>query len=224
MAEEEIHNSTIEYPDGTVYHGNWILLDGKKVKHGYGRLSHARIVAKQPIKDEYVGNWNMDLMEGYGEYKYASGAVYKGDWKNNRQHGNGFYFFADGSFYEGEWNDHKMHGKGLYVDMKGRKWEGEFVNGTYKADQQKMLLLKRVKDEKIQLIKEKTENFMNFFICNFAADKKKMLEHSKSIFVDKNVPDVSKFYSGAVMKYSDKRTDVWLDNKGKDRGIITARI
>lgn len=209
MAEDQTQQSVLEYPDGTVYNGEWRMIDGKRIKHGYGKLSHARIVAKQAIRDEYVGNWNMDMMDGYGKYSYASGAIYKGEWKNNKQSGKGFYFFSDGSFYEGEWVDHKMQGRGLYVDVIGRRWEGEFVNGSFRADEQKSLQLKRIKDDKVEAVKEKVAKFMAFFIDNFALDKKKMLENSKTIFIDKNNPDVSRFFSGASIKFGDKKSDVW---------------
>lgn len=220
MVDDTIQVSTIEYPDGTVYNGEWKLVDGKMVRHGQGRLSHTRVVAKQPIRDEYAGKWYNDMMEGYGEYSYASGAIYKGEWKENKQHGKGFYFFADGSFYEGGWVQHKMHGRGLYVDVKGRKWTGEFVNGSYKADEQKSLSLNRIKDEKIRVVKEKTEKFMHFFIESFCQDRKKMLENSKQLFVDKGIPDITKYYSGPLIKFAEKKVDVWYVYKGKNRRLL----
>lgn len=224
MTESETHSSTIEYPDGTIYVGEYKLADGKKLRHGQGRLSHARIVAKQPIRDEYNGAWAENKMHGLGEYIYASGAVYKGEWKNNKQSGRGFYFFADGSFYEGEWVDHKMHGRGMYVDVKGRKWTGEFVNGSYKADGQKALLLKRAKDDKIDSTRQKADKFMHFFNESFAGDRKKMAEHAKQIFVDKNIPDVTSYYSGAVIKYAEKKPELWFANKGKNWCLFEKRL
>jgi len=43
------------------------------------------------------------LKDGYGEYKWASGNIYKGMYKNDKRHGYGEMYWIDGSFYKGEW-------------------------------------------------------------------------------------------------------------------------
>lgn len=61
-------------------------------------------------EESFTGNWVNDMMDGFGTYKYGSGAIYTGEWKENNQHGKGVYEFPDGSIYEGEWANHVMNG------------------------------------------------------------------------------------------------------------------
>jgi hypothetical protein len=87
-----------EYSNGTVYEGHWMLLNNHKVKHGEGVLLHAGATSHEKGNEEYSGNWVNDKMEGYGVYKYTSGAIYSGEWRNGKQHGKVFlinfiYFF-----------------------------------------------------------------------------------------------------------------------------------
>lgn len=49
-------------------------------------------------------------MDGFGEYRYASGSVYKGEWACGKQQGKGVYEFPDGSVYEGQWTNHQLDG------------------------------------------------------------------------------------------------------------------
>lgn len=76
-----------EYSNGTVYEGHWKLLEGHKVKHGEGVLVHAGATAHEKGNEEYSGSWVDDKMNGYGVYKYTSGAIYSGEWKEGKQHG-----------------------------------------------------------------------------------------------------------------------------------------
>ena len=73
-------------------------------------------------------------MNGYGVYKYTSGAIYSGEWKDGKHHGRvtfinkpkqGTYEFPDGTLYEGEFYNHKMHGEGCYTDKNGTRSEGK---------------------------------------------------------------------------------------------------
>ena len=120
-----------EYVNGTVYEGQWLEQEGKKERHGEGRLIHAGTTVYEKGNEEYNGNWQHDKMEGYGVYKYTSGAVYSGEWQNNQHHGKGIYEFPDGSIHDGEWKYHKLEGEGMYIDRQGTKWEGQFVEGVF---------------------------------------------------------------------------------------------
>lgn len=72
-----------EYVNGTVYEGQWIEKEGKKMRHGEGRLLHAGTTVYEKGNEEYNGHWEEDKMSGYGVYKYTSGAVYSGEWLDN---------------------------------------------------------------------------------------------------------------------------------------------
>lgn len=105
-----------EYINGTMYQGNWKLLSGAKVKHGFGKITYSGTTASEFGTEEYEGDWEEDLMHGYGTYKYTSGAVYTGQWHKGKQHGAGSIQYADGSRYEGQWEQNLMHGDGVYTD------------------------------------------------------------------------------------------------------------
>lgn len=104
-----------------------------KCKHGQGVLSIPGTGFSKLGEEKYSGEWKNDMMDGYGTYHYASGAVYTGEWRENRHSGRGTYEFADGSVYEGEWKEHLMSGEGVFIDRDGRKWEGEFAKGAYQS-------------------------------------------------------------------------------------------
>ena len=70
-----------EYVDQTLYIGEWKLQDdGKKVKHGKGKIVFPG--AEGTGGEEYDGEWQDDVMSGYGTYKFTSGNVYSGNWDN----------------------------------------------------------------------------------------------------------------------------------------------
>ena len=62
---------------------------------------HSGTTVYEKGNEEYNGNWVKDKMEGYGVYKYTSGAIYSGEWKDNKHEGRGLYEFPDGSIYDG---------------------------------------------------------------------------------------------------------------------------
>ena len=73
-----------EYINGTMYQGNWKLSNGVKVKHGHGKITFSGTTASEFGNEEYEGDWEEDLMHGYGVYKYTSGAVYSGQWQKGK--------------------------------------------------------------------------------------------------------------------------------------------
>lgn len=74
-----------EYMDGTVYEGQWKIINGKKMKHGRGTIIvGSTLTAENEQKESYTGQWVEDRMEGEGEYFYKSGAIYSGEWVHNK--------------------------------------------------------------------------------------------------------------------------------------------
>jgi hypothetical protein len=74
-----------EYSNGTLYVGNWKLSHGHKVKHGHGKITFPAVGGGNPATadlgaEEYEGDWEEDVMQGYGKYRYTSGASYNGQW------------------------------------------------------------------------------------------------------------------------------------------------
>ena len=92
-----------EYINGTLYIGNWKLLNGVKVKHGHGKITFLGTTSNDFGNEEYDGDWEDDLMHGFGTYKYTSGATYTGQWVKGKMDGSGIMKYADGSQYDGQW-------------------------------------------------------------------------------------------------------------------------
>jgi MORN repeat len=51
----------------------------------------------------YEGEYRLDVKDGYGEYRWASGNLYKGYYKSDKRHYYGEMSWNDGSVYKGEW-------------------------------------------------------------------------------------------------------------------------
>mmetsp|Transcript_2586 Transcript_2586/g.3513 ORF Transcript_2586/g.3513 Transcript_2586/m.3513 type:complete len:159 (+) Transcript_2586:50-526(+) len=111
--------------DNSKYDGEWKEIAGIKYRDGKG------VCTMGPEK--FVGNWNMDAMNGYGEYFFSSGAVYRGNFNQNLFDGEGTYTFPDGSSYTGNWSQNKMHGVGTYKNSDDVLFEGDFFNGMFNS-------------------------------------------------------------------------------------------
>lgn len=111
--------------DNSKYIGEWIIKDNIKYRHGKGLLING--------PEEYNGEWNYDMMNGIGEYKFSSNAIYQGSFKNNLFNGEGTYIFPDQAKYIGSWSNNKMHGYGKYIGIDEIIVEGEFFNGMYRS-------------------------------------------------------------------------------------------
>ncbi|KAJ3394842.1 hypothetical protein HDU92_006508 [Lobulomyces angularis] len=70
-----------------------------------------------PTNNAYRGGWKNgkrdgnseeNILSGYGEFFYASGAKYKGNWKDNMKNGFGVYLAEDGRRYEGYFENDRM--------------------------------------------------------------------------------------------------------------------
>jgi hypothetical protein len=121
--EYVLGNGEFDFPDGSKYIGDWKEGAGKKVREGQGTF----IIGQE----KYVGAWVDDKMNGYGEYYFSSGSVYKGHFHNNIFNGEGEYTFPDGAKYSGGWQNNRMHGEGTYTDSSANVYRGQFINGTY---------------------------------------------------------------------------------------------
>ena len=54
----------------------------------------------------YTGEWNGDMKEGHGIYKYPDGRKYVGQWRNNKMNGKGILYAKNGQVLnEGLWVD-----------------------------------------------------------------------------------------------------------------------
>jgi len=72
------------------------------------------------------------LKHGQGEYKWASGNVYRGGYRFDKRHGYGEMFWVDGSVYKGYWVDGIQHGYGIMIMANGEEKEGLFEHGVFK--------------------------------------------------------------------------------------------
>ena len=61
----KIEIGVFSFDDGSTYDGEVEIRDGIKVRHGRGTYSNG--------PESYVGAWANDLMNGEGQYKFASG-------------------------------------------------------------------------------------------------------------------------------------------------------
>ena len=106
--EGEIFNgekgSGIVYLNDSIYHGDII----KYKIEGNGTQVYQN-------SEKYIGefkgilNLRKDNKEnGYGEYYFNNGDVYKGNWLNDKKNSNGKFFFNNGDIYEGEFEIDKL--------------------------------------------------------------------------------------------------------------------
>ncbi|CAN0234195.1 unnamed protein product [Ectocarpus sp. 12 AP-2014] len=130
--EPETGEGKFVFPNGAVFEGQYIVIDGVKKRNGFGTHTNG--------KDKYIGEWQLDSMHGQGEMIFSSDASYRGSFAGNKFHGEGRYEWNDGATYEGGWRENKMHGKGCYSDSEKSRWEGEFFNGMYDNGRAKVAL------------------------------------------------------------------------------------
>ena len=114
---------TFAFPDGSMYVGDYVEVDGVKTREGEGTLTMGA--------ESYCGCWVGDKMNGKGKYKFAGGNTYEGIFAEGMFDGEGTYVFNDGGIYKGLWKQNSMHGMGEYTDTNQTKWAGEFFNGMF---------------------------------------------------------------------------------------------
>ena len=100
---------------------------------------------------EYVGELRKGKKNGYGEYYYASGTIYRGTWSDDLPDGLGAAFYADGKVWSGQWS-------------KGKKSAGkEFASKALYDRQLRVAAL--AKDERLKRTKAATTELQNNLIA-----------------------------------------------------------
>lgn len=195
-----------EYINGTLYVGNWKLHNGLKAKHGHGKITYTQ--GESSGLEEYEGDWEDDLMHGYGVYHYTSGAVYSGQWNRGKQHGQGKMSYADGSSYEGAWVNNLMHGEGVYTDSELIRWPGIYVNGGFESKMQKKLQADKIIKEKRRLYEEKAREFFQNFTEAFTKSDKKTFKDNLSPYFA-SAEHCGEYISEPYPKFEEKLPDKW---------------
>jgi hypothetical protein len=74
----------------------------------------------------YHGNYENNLKNGFGTFKYTNGDTYSGKWNDGKKHGKGAYRYSiDGSVLEGTWKAGYLN-YGRWVLPNGDFWVGSF--------------------------------------------------------------------------------------------------
>lgn len=77
-----------------------------------------QVETEQSFQKSYKGNWNMGMMEGFGELTLSEGEIYIGNFKNGYPNGSGIRKWANGDFYEGEYLNGYQTGHGLFLSSE----------------------------------------------------------------------------------------------------------
>lgn len=109
------HEETQEY----TYDGEFI----NDEKHGSGKLIYKH------TKDCYEGEFNKNLITGYGFYIWSNKDTYKGSFLDGKMEGKGIYSWPDGGEYNGEYKDNIKEGYGIFKWANGKIYEGMFKKG-----------------------------------------------------------------------------------------------
>lgn len=117
----------------------------------------------------YIGEWNNNVIEGYGEIYYIDDKIYKGFFKNNKKHGFGvFYWKNNDKVYLGFWKDGKQSNLGKYMTKHICSWN-EYNDGKkirkFKDKNEAYLLLNNSKEiiKYDKLYSLEFNNVLNFF-------------------------------------------------------------
>eukprot|EP00742_Colponemidia_sp_Colp-10_P003536 GILJ01003767.1.p1 GENE.GILJ01003767.1~~GILJ01003767.1.p1 ORF type:complete len:325 (-),score=32.09 GILJ01003767.1:110-1036(-) len=205
VSVSEVHVPTsgsgqFEFKDGAQYHGDWILEDGARKRHGRGIL----------LRDgeRYDGEWCNDSINGFGVYHFVSGATYEGFWKDQKFNGHGLYRNPDGAEYEGEWVDNVMHGQGIYTHRDGSRWRGIFVNGEYSSHEQEKLQL-AVEDKKAKVMTDTVSQLLTE-CAGMLVDDSKMEELDRLLLIPETDTSFADLVEGPFPKLSDFSREKWL--------------
>jgi len=211
-AAPEFGFGKFEYVNQATYQGNWKLMNGKKCKHGHGKMTSPGIQSGDRSfgLEEYDGDWSEDKMHGYGRYQYSSGAIYTGQWCEGMMHGSGKMVYADGTSYDGEWRQNLMHGEGNYIDCDKTAWEGIFVDGSFESKIQKKLKAEKTQNDRVNQVKAKVMQFFVEFFDAFAkSDKKTYKENMAPFFASADT--CMDFVAEPYVKFDERPADKWND-------------
>lgn len=71
-----------------------------------------------------------EALDGYVEYYWDDGDVYKGEFTDGERTGTGVYLWANGDVYEGDFVAGELSGTGTLTWANGDVYEGDFVDGA----------------------------------------------------------------------------------------------
>jgi len=108
-------NGTIEYPDGSLYVGEFI----NGVAEGNGVLT-------KTDGSRYEGGFKNGQYHGLGSLTAPDGFKYEGQHKNGRSHGRGIMTLPNGVRFLGQFENGYYKGPGTLVLPDGRRVVGEF--------------------------------------------------------------------------------------------------
>jgi len=77
---------------------------------------------------KYAGEWQNDMMKGFGTLSLPDGARYDGYWRNGKREGFGTYKWENGDSYQGQFKDNKRIGDGILKMKDGSEYSGQWAN------------------------------------------------------------------------------------------------
>ena len=80
-----------------------------------------------PNGDIYKGNFQNGRINGQGILYFENGDKYLGSWVDQKREGKGKLAFVNGDEYIGQFSDNKMHGTGIMTYASGDRYEGKWV-------------------------------------------------------------------------------------------------
>ncbi|KAL3942911.1 MAG: hypothetical protein SGBAC_002983 [Bacillariaceae sp.] len=98
-----------------------------RLPHGHGSLKYTSFEKKNCIS--YTGDWENGLRHGYGNLEYVTG-VYAGNFDRDVREGFGLFRWSDGAEYEGDFSHDTPNGKGKFRKQDGSVYYGDFKNGN----------------------------------------------------------------------------------------------
>ena len=111
----------LNYSD-SVYEGEF--LGG--MFHGRGKLTTEN--------GFYMGEFKTGHQDGYGEFHWQDGSIYRGNYKDGGREGEGEYFNAKNkSISKGLWKKGMLNGHGQYTDPYGNSFKCIWDNGHISA-------------------------------------------------------------------------------------------
>lgn len=109
--------------DGSVIDGNF--LNGKL--HGHSKVDTTTVNGCT-----FEGEFEMNLMEGYGVATFPNGDVYRGNYHLGKCHGYGGRYHKSGGYYEGNWVEGSKVGSGKMRTSNGGVFIGLFEDSAAK--------------------------------------------------------------------------------------------
>ena len=106
---------------GRYIDGN-IIYEGEfenNVVHGYG-------IFYNDSEMSYEGYWVNNFQEVYGIENWRDGSTYIGQYFHGKKNGIGTYTWSDGTKYEGEWKNNNFEGYGIYYFSNKKAYFGEW--------------------------------------------------------------------------------------------------